>query len=122
MTFAAVHCIVVLMTNGLRPVNVMVTEGQRDRLKRAAAQYGQSVAPWLLYIALREAEGKLAGIGGKLETMVTPKRIDSGKKTEYYRVRMTVEQKRRIDARANHLGVPLSVWLLMLGLLEAEKG
>lgn len=105
-----------------RVVTVKATEGQKARLRKAAGKYGQDVAPWLLQLGLREAAGTWGELGSALQKVKTPKKVESGNKTGYFSVRMTDEQKALIEKRATHVGVPLSVWLLMLGLLEAEKG
>lgn len=45
----------------------------------------------------------------------------SARKEEVIPVRLTSEQKTRLVAAAERKGVPVSTWLLMLGLAEAAK-
>jgi hypothetical protein len=49
------------------------------------------------------------------------KRRKVTRKEEMVPIRMTAEQKTRLVAAAERRGVPLSTWLLMLGLQEADS-
>lgn len=48
------------------------------------------------------------------------KRRKATRKEEMVQIRMTAEQKEVLAAAAERRGVPMSTWLLMLGLREAE--
>lgn len=48
------------------------------------------------------------------------KRRKAIRKEEMVQIRMTADQKEILAAAAERRGVPMSTWLLMLGLREAE--
>jgi uncharacterized protein (DUF1778 family) len=48
------------------------------------------------------------------------KRRKTTRKEETVQIRMTAEQKETLAAAAERRGLPMSSWLLMLGLREAE--
>jgi uncharacterized protein (DUF1778 family) len=48
------------------------------------------------------------------------KRRKATRKEEMVQIRMTAEQKETLAAAAEHRGLPMSTWLLTLGLREAE--
>lgn len=48
------------------------------------------------------------------------KRRKATRKEEMVQIRMTAEQKETLAAAAGRRGIPMSTWLLMLGLREAE--
>jgi len=49
------------------------------------------------------------------------KRRKTTRKEEMVPIRMTAEQKAKLVAAAERRGIPLSTWLLMLGLQEADS-
>ncbi len=50
------------------------------------------------------------------------KRRKATRKEETVQIRMTAEQKELLAAAAERLGLPLSTWLLTLGLRETTAG
>lgn len=49
------------------------------------------------------------------------KRRKAARKEEMVPIRMTAEQKSTLAAAAERRGLPLSTWLLSLGLQEADR-
>lgn len=49
------------------------------------------------------------------------KRRKATRKEETVQIRMTVEQKETLAAAAERRGLPMSTWLLTLGLREANE-
>lgn len=103
-------------------MRVLMTDEHRKKLGEAATRDGQDISPWLLMLALRDAEGRGQATWQGIETVrPAPKWKQRGKRERSINIRMTDEQKEKVDRRAAFLGQGLSSWLLLLGLLEAGR-
>lgn len=49
------------------------------------------------------------------------RRRKATRKEEMVQIRMTAEQKERLSAAAERRGLPMSTWLLTLGLQETDE-
>lgn len=61
------------------------------------------------------------GMASKTKVAATPERRKDVRKEEHVNIRLTADQKAELLRAANHVGIGLSPWMLIVALREARK-